>query len=328
MPRLKLKRLLGVSAVGAALAAGIRGLAWRHVNRFENLTPETANPPGSFIDVDGVRLNYVEAGSGPPLVLIHGWQGSTFGFRYTIADLSAKYRVIAVDLKGYGFSARPDHGDYSREAQADLVARFMEALGIERATVGGHSMGGGVAQALAIRHPERVDRLILVDSVTPRESSRMRGGRLMALLLPIIAIFTLRRPFIERVLRFNVHDPEILTPDVIEGHVRPLRMKGHLRAQQLQMRARLKERPIDSSAVRQPALLLWGEHDRIIPLRRGKDLARWLPDARLVIVPSAGHLPLEEQPEFCKRELFAFLDERNADSVEWPASAEPAEAAT
>ena len=324
----RLKRLLGIGTIGTALAAGIRGLAWRHVHRFENLTPETANPPGTFIEVDGVRLHYVEAGSGPPLILVHGWQGSTFGFRYTIAALSERFRVIAVDLKGYGFSARPDRGDYSRAAQADLVARFMAALGIQKATVTGHSMGGGVAQELAVRHPHLVERLILVDSVTPRESTRMRGGRLMALLLPIFAIFTLRRGFMERVLRFNVHDREVLTPEVIEGHLRPLRMKGHTRAQQLQMLARLKERPVDPGAVRQQALLLWGEHDRIIPLRRGRDLARWLPNARLVIVPSAGHLPLEEQPEFCKREILAFLDEREPTDVQWSASAEPAEAAT
>jgi pimeloyl-ACP methyl ester carboxylesterase len=324
----RVKRLVGLGAITAGIAAGVRALAWRHVRRFETLTPETANPPGSFIDVDGVRLHYVEAGSGQSLVLVHGWQGSTFGFRYTIAAVSEQYRVIAVDLKGYGYSARPDHGDYSRSAQADLVACFMDALGIQQATVAGHSMGGGIAQELATRHPDRVQRLILVDSVTPRESTRMRGGRLMALLLPIFAIFTLRRGFMERVLRLNVHDREILTPEVIESHLRPLRMKGHLRAQQLQMRARLKERPVDPSAVLQPALLLWGEHDRIIPLRRARDLARWLPHARLVIVPSAGHLPLEEQPDFCKREILAFLAEPAATQVEWSASVEPAEAAT
>jgi pimeloyl-ACP methyl ester carboxylesterase len=323
----RIRRLFSLSAVGAAGLATLRWLAWRTVRRFEYLTQESAGAPGSFIDVDGVRLHYIEAGQGRPILLLHGWNGSTFNFRYTIAALSERFRVVALDLKGYGFSARPDHGDYSGAAQADLVAHLMDALGIGRATVAGHSMGGGVAQRLAVRHPERVERLILVDSVTPRELRRARFPRAFVPLLPVFAMFGLRRGLIDRVLRFNVHDPSYLTPDVKEGLTRPLHMKGHLKAQQLQILARRNETPVDAGAIRQAALILWGEHDRVIPLKRGRELARLIPNARLVVVPSAGHLPLEEQGAFCNREILAFLDGAAQATGEWSLSAEPAEAA-
>jgi len=282
--------------------------ARRYVRRFEHLDPETA-APGSFLDIDGRRIHYVQAGRGDPIVLIHGWNGSTFDMRYTIPELAQRYRVIAIDLPGYGYSARAQDGDYSVAGLGEIVPRVMDRLRIERAVVLGHSMGGLIAQWLALHYPERVERLILVDSATVKEMFAGRNwGLLLRPLLPLLAPIALNRGAVRRGLRSAVHDPACVTPEAIEGRLRTLQVKGHLRAQAKQLSDRRKDPEFDPGQIRQPALLLWGEHDRWVKLSAGEELARAIPNARLVTIHGAGHLPLEEQAELCNRELLSFLD--------------------
>jgi pimeloyl-ACP methyl ester carboxylesterase len=302
---------------GAGVAA-VGGYARYAVQRYEDLEPESAGAPGAFLDVDGVRVHYVEAGQGDPVVLIHGWNGSTFSYRYAIAELAQHHRVVALDLKGFGYSARPAGGDYSLTAQAELVRACMDHLGIDRATVAGHSMGGDVAVRFVTRCPERVSRLILIDAATDKDRHRAaRFNRLGRPFLPLLAMLTYHRPgFQKRALRFIAHDPAFVTPETLDGHFRPMRMKGHLRAMGAQMAAHRRDEPVDVTAIQQPTLILWGEHDRVIPLERGEELARLIPNAQLVVVPSAGHVPLEEQPDYCNRALLTFLSPARTDVPE------------
>lgn len=305
-----LKRLLQFLFIVCFPFVGYALYARRFVRRFEDLDQASAGAPGSFIDIDGRSIHYVQAGQGDPVVLIHGWNGSTFDVRYIIPELAQRYRVVAIDLLGYGYSARPADGDYSVAGQGELVARMMDRLGIDRAAVLGHSMGGAIAMWLALHCPERVERLILVDSATVKEMFRGRTwGLALRPLLPLLAPLLLRKGVIRRGLRSAVHDPARATPETLEGHLRPLRMKGHLRAQAKQLSDRRKDVPFDAGQIRQPTLILWGDHDRWVKLSAGEDLARTIPNARLVTIRSAGHLPLEEQPALCNRELLEFLNE-------------------
>src|SRR5215510_7738887 len=108
-----------------------------------------------FADVDGVRIHYQEKGAGAPLVLIHGYTSSTFAWKDVFEPLSQQFRVIAVDLKGFGFSGKPD-GDYTRRAQGELVVHLLDHLKIDQAILCGSSMGGEVSMNAALRHPDRV----------------------------------------------------------------------------------------------------------------------------------------------------------------------------
>jgi pimeloyl-ACP methyl ester carboxylesterase len=300
------RRLL---AAGGLAMAALSALAWLSGRRWETLTPDASDAPGSFLEIDGARIHYVEAGQGPPVVLIHGWNASTFSFRHTIPELARHFRVVALDLLGYGYSARPGRAAYSLTAQADLVRAVMDRLGIARAAVAGHSMGGAVAMRLALREPERVERLVLVDAVPVQTRRRaVRFGRFIRPLLPAAAPFTLHRAsFRRRVFRSMVHDPAHATPDVMEGYFRPLRMKGHLRSQARALAGRARDELLDPAAISQPTLVLWGEQDRWLPLAAGEELARRIPDAALVVVRGAGHLPLEEEPASANRAILGFL---------------------
>jgi pimeloyl-ACP methyl ester carboxylesterase len=307
----------------AAAAAGFFAYASHAVRRFEDVNPESTDAPGASLDVDGVRIHYVEAGQGEAVVLIHGIGASTYSFRHAIPELAQHFRVIALDLKGFGYSARPAEGDYSLTAHADLVRQVMERLNIARATVLGHSMGGAVAMRLAMRAPERVSRLVLVDSATDREmGAGATASKLLRPLMPLGALIFLHRRSLRRLLLSTaVHDPAHLTPETFEAHFYPTRMKGHLRALGALLAQRGRDKPLAPERLQQPTLILWGEHDRWLPLSRGEELAGLIPNARLLSVPSAGHLPLEEQPDFCNRALVAFL--RSPEPAETPHQPDP-----
>src|SRR6267378_7521246 len=131
---------------------------------FEEVRASVPNSQYSrFAEIDGVRVHYQEKGTGTPLILIHGFTSSVFSWKDVFEPLSKKFHVIAVDLKGFGFSGKPD-GDYTRRAQAVLITHLLEHLNIEKAWLCGNSMGGEVALNVALANRERVSGLILVDS--------------------------------------------------------------------------------------------------------------------------------------------------------------------
>jgi 2-hydroxymuconate-semialdehyde hydrolase len=302
------KRLFLFAAVGLGTVWSYSG---RAVRRWEDVDLAATTQPGRNVEVDGVKLHYVEDGSGPPLLLLHGLNGSTFGFRLLMPHLAPHFRTIALDLMGFGYSERPEHRDYSLGAQARLVAGFLDALGISKASVLGHSLGGAVAMHLSMQFPERVDRLILVSSATDRETRRgLRSSRLVRPLLPVVAALTVQNQRFRRIsLRSACYDPAFMTPEVIEGYTAPTRVRGHLRALGALMVDRRKDPPLDLTAIRQPTLIIWGAADRWLPVSHGERLLRLIPDSRMKVIEKAGHLVLEEQPEESARLLIDFLRE-------------------
>ena len=296
--------LLGAVALGT-----VWSYSRRAVRRWEDTDLAAATPTGHSIEVDGVQLHYVEAGSGPPLLLLHGLNGSTFGFRLLTPYLTSRFHVIALDLMGFGYSERPLHRDYSLSAQARLVAGFLDALGIRKASVLGHSLGGAVAMHLALQFPDRVDRLVLVSSAADTETRRgLRSSRLVRPLLPLVAVFTVQNKRFRRMsLRSACYDPSFLTSEIVEGYLAPTRVRGHLRALGAMMVDRRKDPVLDLSAISQPTLILWGAADRWLPVSHGGRLMALIPNSRMEVIEGAGHLVLEEQPEESARVLTDFL---------------------
>lgn len=309
-----LKRALRIGGLTGIAITGYAAYAQYATRRFEHLDPLNANAPGTYLDIDGTAIHYVEAGRGEDVVLIHGWNGSTFSFRYTIPELAQRYRVIAIDLMGYGYSARMRDADYSLTGQSEIVAQAMDRLGVTNAAVIGHSMGGAVATRLALRHPDWVRKLVLVDSVNVTEMRQAtRFGKLLRVVMPLGAPLLLH-PYRSRrrIFLTAVHDPAYLTPEIEEGYFRPMHMKGHLRSMGQQLTSRQDDELLSPGDITQPTLILWGEHDAWLRPELGERLNALIPDSRLTLVPSAGHLPLEEQPDFCNREIMRFLQDDEA----------------
>jgi pimeloyl-ACP methyl ester carboxylesterase len=295
------------------LTAGAVAALWAYprwlVRRSENLDLADVPKPGNTIALHGVSIHYVDRGQGPPLVLIHGLGGSICNFRYNIPVLSQHLRVVALDLKGFGYSERPATGDYSLMAQARLVGELMDRLGIPRAAVLGHSMGGAIALRLAATWPEKVDRLILVGSAPPdRMVPRFAASPPLPSLLGLGAALVLHQPRLrEIVLRQGFYDPAFLSPEMVEEFRHIARIRGSTSSIVSILRDAAREEPIDLSRLSQPVLLLWGRHDRWPGLRLARWLADQIPDARLKVIDRARHMVLEERAEEANEAILSFL---------------------
>jgi len=265
-----------------------------------------------FAEVGGVRLHYQEKGTGPVLVLIHGNNSSAYTWKDVFDALAADYRVVALDMKGFGFSAKPAGGDYRAEAQAALVVGLMDALQIERAVLVGSSLGGGVALAAAIDYPARVAGLVLVGSAAFTDG---RGGSLAPAYVrwpyvgaALAALALTSDALVRDGLRRSFHDQSKVTDERVAAYHLPLTTRAGQRAA-LEVRRQRHMARVERllGRVAQPALLVWGAEDQLILLEEGRRLRDALPDARLVVFEACGHLPQEEMPERFAGEVLAFV---------------------
>ncbi len=264
-------------------------------DRFANVPME-----GSFIEIDGVRVHYVSRGTGDPLVLIHGFGAWSYSWRRNIGPLSKDFKVYALDMKGFGLSDKPANSNYSLEAQAKLVASFMDELEIEKAVVVGNSLGGEVALKLYSMRPERIRGLVLIDSTGYFEGPT---GPLVAphpkwFRLAVIRSLILTRWQVRRQLHLVYSSPRKITEDVIDGYYLPLKADGMDEAV-LAMWDTLRlenEIPIIRT-IGIPTLIIWGQNDRIVPLSFARRFKTDIPRAELVIAENAGHAPQEESPQ-------------------------------
>jgi pimeloyl-ACP methyl ester carboxylesterase len=258
-----------------------------------------------FVDVDGVRVHYQEAGDehAPAMILIHGFASSTLVWSKVFLKLAdAGYRVIALDMLGYGYSAKPRKGEYTIAGQAKLLMRLLDRLGIPRAIFVGSSYGGAVAATCALDYPDRVEKLILVGAVNnnrPLAFTLMRlfGSPVFGDVVSPLLIGS-RRLLRRRMKRVYDRHSWALDERRVDARHLPLRAAGTHRAIIRTVRSWDAERiSRDAHLITQPTLLLWGENDREIPLADGERLHAEIPGSRLIVFLKCGHLPHEEYPE-------------------------------
>lgn len=259
------------------------------------------------IELHGHNVVYRVTGSGPPVVLIHGMVNSSRHWRDVAERLADRYTVIVPDLIGHGDSATP-RGDYSLGAHATVIRDLLSALGIERATIVGHSLGGGVAMVFFWQFPERVERLALV-------SSGGLGGEVSPLLrsaaLPgfrsLIGLFANR--FVIRLLQAGGAQA-----NAVARALRPLETRGAREAFVQTLRAVIDVRGQRVSANDRlylledmPTLIAWGERDRTIPIEHGLAAHAAVPHSHFVTLPRAAHFPHLEDPEGLAAALGDFI---------------------
>jgi pimeloyl-ACP methyl ester carboxylesterase len=266
----------------------------------------------STIQVDGMRLFYSKAGHGPALVLVHGLVGSSRNWDQNIQFLARFRTVYALDLANMGASERVAGIDAGMEATADRLAAAMDALGVKRADIAGHSHGGAISMMLAARHPEKVRRLVLFAPANPfcdfcRPLIRFYQTRLgvaFAYLVP-----RLPRALHKTALSRMYGDPTRVHDGALEGYTNGMNagtirhILGIIRAWTSDMAA-LGE--VLGTVATLPILLIWGDRDRAVGVRSGERLAEML-GARLMVIPGVGHLPFAETPEVCNKALKDWL---------------------
>jgi pimeloyl-ACP methyl ester carboxylesterase len=259
-----------------------------------------------YVLVDNARLHYHRAGSGRPLLLLHGLVGSARNWRNNIHFLAQHATVYAVDLLNMGESERVAGLDASLEATADRVSACMDALGLDIADIAGHSHGGAVAMMLAARHPDRVRSLILFAPANPYcDLGRQligfyqtRGGMWLARQIP-----WLPRRLKATALSRMYGNPARVASDALDGYTAGLHVPGTIdhvlsivSGWSSDMR---KLRDVLSGLAEKPTLLIWGDRDRAVGLESAERLRGKLRRSSLVVLPGVGHIPFEEMPEAC-----------------------------
>jgi pimeloyl-ACP methyl ester carboxylesterase len=282
--------------------------------------------------VHGRSIAYFEAGEGPVLLLIHGMAGNRENWREVVEPLARHHTVIAPDLPGHGASA-PGGGDYSIGALAAGLRDLLLALGHERATIVGHSLGGGIAMQLGYQFPEMVERLVLVSSggLGPEVSPVLRAAALPGADLFIAATAGIggrAGVVVARGLAAIGLRPNADIAEVARGYASltdPERRAAFLGT--LHAVVGTRGQRVDASdrlylAEAMPLLIVWGARDSIIPAHHGEDAHRAIPDSRLEVFEDVGHLPQIEAPGRFIAVLDRFLRETEPahfDPAEWRA---------
>jgi pimeloyl-ACP methyl ester carboxylesterase len=259
-----------------------------------------AVPAGDLLPVGGRRIHVQVAGDGFPLILLHGFGGSTVMWDAVVPRLAAERRVVAIDLNGFGFTERPaSPAAYTIAGQAALVLAVADRLGLARFDVGGHSYGGGIALYLAAHYPARVRTLVLVDNTLPAYGV-LRRHRLFAS-RTLVRLFVHSVALSDRRIRSGLEeayaDDRRVTPELVRAYADRLRVEGAVNAFYglVAPNGQVPDR-VDLAKIAQPALVVWGSRDALIPEAEGRRHAAEMPAARFLELEGCGHNPMEECP--------------------------------
>jgi pimeloyl-ACP methyl ester carboxylesterase len=298
--------------MAAALAiAGLLDLASPAFSAQEQAPFSRLGPPDAK-----VNLYTVERGSGPAILLIHGFGTNTFTWRHVLPDLARDHRVVAVDMKGFGKSDKPLDERYSARDQAELLIELILARDLSNLTVVGHSYGGGVALLLALeaeaRLKGRIAKLVLLDTIAYPQSIPVFFKLLEAPVFSQVGVRMAPADFqIRMALRIAYFDNNKVGADEVAAYSEPMKSAAGKHAI-IQSARQIVPPDLDDiakrySSIKLPTLILWCDHDRIVPLDVGLKLTREMPNARLGIISECGHMPHEEKPAETMEEIRKFL---------------------
>lgn len=293
-----------------------------HAVRMQSLFHPSARPrtPQDLehvtVEAAGVELSTFAFGHGPPVLLLHGLAATKLSYLPLLPALAERYRVIVPDLPGHGESSKP-RVRYTPAFFAHVIKALMDEMGIDDASVIGNSMGGRVALEVVAAYRDRINSLILLDPAAAGLPFPLYA-RLLGLLPTSVGAVPVpwRKRLVVAAIRQMFANPDRLPRAgylaAADEFIRIYR-KGRARVALLSaMRGLIADDPEAfwqrASRIEAPTLIVWGRHDRLVPLGLGYRLANVIPDAEMVVLPDVGHVPQFEQPEETRRLVLGFLD--------------------
>ena len=308
---------ISVSLVLLLLTSLAAAVAWNWApdRSLADLKPRWALPPSEFLAIDGMLVHLRDQGprdDPAPIVLLHGTSASLHTWEGWVAALQTKRRVISLDLPGFGLTGPFPDGDYRMSHYSAFLAHVLDQLQVPRAVVAGNSFGGQLAWQFALDHPQRVERLVLVDAAGyPRNATSIPIGFRLAqipALAPLMANL-LPRQMIEASIRNVYGDPSKVSDELIDRYYELILRAGNREA--------LRQRFIQAEAgqgftriaeLKVPTLIIWGGRDELIPPDNAERFKRDIQGSRLVLFDDLGHVPQEEDPARTVAVLMGFLE--------------------
>ncbi|MGA7711566.1 MAG: alpha/beta hydrolase [Rhizomicrobium sp.] len=283
---------------------------------YQVLEAKYANSDSHFVDLPGgVHLHYRDEGrvDRPLLLLVHGFGDSLWTWDGWVETLKSKFHIIRIDLPGHGLTRAPANYRLSAETYADLIDDFAAKRSLPKFAIAGNSLGGGVAWQLALRHPDRVDALILVDAAGwPSKASAKSPPLAFRILQYRIGREFLKtidnKPLIIDSLKSEVGDKFVITPALVDRWAELQRVPGHrdiLLSTSLSGQSFASKEKLDQ--IRIPTLVLWGQIDPLLSVEDGHKFADAITGSRLIVYPHVGHLPQIEIPERSATDVAEFL---------------------
>lgn len=272
---------------------------------------------GKFVNLEGHKTHYLEQGDNQPdknpVILLHGFFYDSFMWASNIDTIAKTHKVYAPELWGFGYSTR-QLMDYSYELYAKQLLLFMDELGIQQASLIGQSLGGGIVIKFATEHPDRVDKLVLVDAAGMPNKLPLMAKIINK--LPALGnfMYNLNTDSVRKqgLLDFFVHDKKFLTDEYFENVTRFHKIKGTV-AVMLDIMQRdffytLHQEIKQLSTLNKDTLIVWGKHDKGNPLKLGQDMHQILTGSKLEVFDNAKHVPNSEQPEKFNQVTTNFLN--------------------
>ncbi|QGN56243.1 alpha/beta fold hydrolase [Novosphingobium sp. Gsoil 351] len=272
-------------------------------------------PPSQFAILrPGLTVHFRDEGprDAPVVMLLHGSNADLHTWDAWTAALTDRYRVVRFDQIGHGLTGADPAGDYAEGNFADDVGRMADKLRLKRFVLAGNSMGGGIALAYALRHPERLDGLVLLDSVGSPPVGKAEGNLAFTLARNPVGGWLMTRitprSLIDKSLHQSVRNQAIVTPAMVDRYWELLRFPGNRAATVARFSRPMTSFPAsDLARLKVPVLIQWGEGDPLIPLAAGQWLHRAIPGSRMIVYPGIGHIPMEEAPDKSAADLRGWL---------------------
>ena len=301
------RRVLLISAF--VLAAGLYGLWTPDLDRAE-LQPRYGGPSQHVLDVDGLHINYQDSGppDAPALLLLHGFGSSLQTWDRWTPQLALKYRVIRLDLPGFGLTGESPSKKYSQDQDVATLVDFVNKLNVSSYALVGHSLGGKMAWGLAAAQPERVKALVLMapDGFAPESQWGSKPYEVPAIME--LMKLCLPKYLVRRFVDTAFSDPQWLTEPLVDRYHDMLRAPGVRGAILDRADQTIYTNPIPRlKQIQAPTLLIWGADDPMIPSSNAASYAAVLRHSTTVVLPKLGHVIQEEQPEIGLAQVEAFL---------------------
>jgi haloalkane dehalogenase len=274
-----------------------------------------ANTTSNTVDVDGLRLHYLEAGRGDAVLLLHGWPTSSFLWRNVVPWIGETNRAIALDLPGFGRSDKPLDASYSFRFYTGVLEGFLAALGIERTALAVHDLGGPIGLHWASQNPDRLTRLALLNTLVYPQASWAVIAFVLACRTPGLRSLLASPRGLELAMRIGVTDHSRLTPEVMRGVLEPFETEparvALLKAGHGLHPGGFAEIVRWLPTVRVPVRILYGARDSILPdvAKTMRRVARDVPHAETTVLEQCGHFLQEDRPDEVARELAEFFSQ-------------------